>query len=85
MTINTKYNIGDKVYIILKPSMRGGGRGWECVKATVYFVEIFYNSDGVSIEYTFKESYADNKYESNIFDTKEEGNAKIENIISKLA
>lgn len=81
MTINTKYNVGDNVYIILRPSMRGGGTGWECVKATVYFVEIFYNKDGVSIEYTLRGH--DSIDESNIFDTKEEGIAEIERILSK--
>ena len=35
MKIETKYSPGDKAYVILSPSMRGGGHGWICQPVTI--------------------------------------------------
>lgn len=84
MTIETKYSPGDKAYVIVRPSMRGGGHGWICQPVTIYHLEIFCNSHKeIDIEYTFKES-VDSKYEPNIYTTREECEQKIEEIISKI-
>jgi hypothetical protein len=62
MKIETKYSPGDKVYVILSPSMRGGGHGWICQKATIYFIKVFCDDNRIKIEYTFKES-VDSRHE----------------------
>lgn len=83
MKIETKYSPGDKAYVIIRPSMRGGGHGWICQPVTIYFIKIFCDDNRIDIEYTFKES-VDSKYEPNIYATKEECEQKIDEIISKL-
>jgi len=44
MKIETKYSPGDKAYVIVRPSMRGGRHGWICQPVTIYHLEIFCNN-----------------------------------------
>ena len=79
MTIQTKYSVGDSVWSIVSPSMKGGGHGWITVKSKIYRIDVII-TDNISIKYYLSGKLVDTAYEHNLFSSEEECNETLSKV-----